>query len=88
MALFGGGNPNSDLATAQVFGEAVLCSVCKHNVFRDGRVKLVTGMAAFADLEWLNRSALVLSCDNCSHMLWFTEHDAIDLYEVGKDYER
>jgi hypothetical protein len=88
MALFGERNPNADLATAMVFGEPVVCTVCRHNVFRDGRVRLVTGMAALTDLEWLNRAALVLSCDNCSNMLWFAEHDAIELYEVGKDYER
>jgi hypothetical protein len=43
-----------------------LCPLCRHDVFRDGRVELMTGTAAFADLEWLNPSALVLSYDSRS----------------------
>jgi hypothetical protein len=83
MALFGRGSVNSELATARVFDEPVLCTVCRHNVFRDGRVRLPTGIPA---AEWIHPSALVLACDNCSHMLWFAAHDAVDLYEVGVDY--
>jgi hypothetical protein len=85
--LFSDRNPNSDLAIAQAFGEPVVCAVCRHNVFRDGRVKLLTGRG-FADTAWLSPTALVLACDSCSHMLCFAEHDAIDLSEVGPEYER
>ena len=85
MAAFGRRNPNSDLVTAVLFDAPLLCP---HNVFQDARVKLVGGLAALADMEALSRSALVLACDNCSYLLWFGEHDAVELYEVGPDYER
>lgn len=49
------------------------------------RAKLATGATALVDLEWLSRSALVLTCDNYAYLLWFADQDAVDRFEVGPD---
>ena len=67
MGLFGGREPE----TVQVFGNDLLCEICKHNTFYRREGKIQTTAMTFFDLDWANASATCLVCANCGYVHWF-----------------
>ncbi|RKD26042.1 hypothetical protein BEP19_02140 [Ammoniphilus oxalaticus] len=55
----------------QVNGIDVQCVHCKHNRFERGRAQLNTAAATFFNLDFANRSAEILICDQCGYVHWF-----------------
>ena len=51
----------------------VICPHCKNDIFKDGSAQLNTAGATFLNLDWLNKSATILVCTNCSLIQWFME---------------
>ncbi|UOF90022.1 hypothetical protein LSG31_19480 [Fodinisporobacter ferrooxydans] len=54
-------------------GISISCPICKHDKFWEGKAQLNTAAATFFDFDWLNKQVLTLSCDQCSHILWFDQ---------------
>jgi len=54
-------------------GIEVTCFHCKNNQFKKGAAQLNTKGMSFLNLDWLNKSATVLTCTRCSLILWFQE---------------
>lgn len=56
----------------------VICPCCQHDNFEKDYRQLNTQGATLFNLDWMNRDALILVCDNCSHIAWFMN----DLEEI------
>ena len=54
-------------------GVAVRCGVCSGRQFWRRRAQLNTALATFFGLDWANRTAVCLVCDNCGHIMWFLQ---------------
>jgi predicted nucleic-acid-binding Zn-ribbon protein len=54
-------------------GTPIRCPVCGSTNFEPGKALLNTGGMTFLKLDWLDRRAHLLTCRNCSHILWFRE---------------
>jgi hypothetical protein len=55
----------------EIAGVAVSCTICAHDRFWQRRAQLNTPLATMFGLDWANRSATCLVCDNCGYILWF-----------------
>jgi len=56
-----------------VAGEAISCTHCGNNHFRDRRSQLNTWIASAMDFDFLNRSATTLICTKCGKIQWFNQ---------------
>ncbi len=54
-------------------GIGISCPHCNNNRFRIGEAQLNTAGLSFLNLDWLNKSATILTCSRCSLILWFNE---------------
>ena len=52
-------------------GRQVACAHCGGTAFDERSAHLNTMGLTFLDLDWANRSATVLVCQNCGHLEWF-----------------
>lgn len=52
-------------------GKEIICPHCSNNTFKEGKAQLNTAVATLFELDWLNKSAHILVCDNCSYIQWF-----------------
>ena len=52
-------------------GHQLSCTVCKNDTFWERETLMNTKTLTFFKLDWLNKKALNLICDNCGHVLWF-----------------
>ncbi|WHH59234.1 hypothetical protein [Petroclostridium sp. X23] len=52
-------------------GEQIICIYCKHDRFHKGSALLNTRGATFFDMDWLNDSAVTLTCKKCGYIHWF-----------------
>lgn len=52
-------------------GKPLKCVVCGEDRFQSNRAQLNTSLASFFGMDWLNRSALCLTCTNCGYIHWF-----------------
>jgi predicted nucleic-acid-binding Zn-ribbon protein len=57
----------------EVAGVAVQCNVCRKTEFWQRHAQLNTPLFTFFGLDWANRSALCLVCDNCGYLMWFLQ---------------
>jgi predicted nucleic-acid-binding Zn-ribbon protein len=60
--------------TAKIFevkGKDVSCAHCQHDKFYQRSAQLNTSFLSFLGLDWLNRSAECLVCENCGYVHWF-----------------
>ena len=55
----------------QAGGKEIVCPHCGNKQFDTGKAQLNTAVATLFELDWLNKSANILICKNCSHILWF-----------------
>lgn len=57
----------------------VICPHCKNDTFEEGSAQLNTAGATFLNLDWLNKSAVILVCTRCGLIQWFGDSvDKID----------
>ena len=54
-----------------VAGKPVQCPHCGGRTFQAGEAQLNTALATFFKLDWLDDSATVLVCTQCSQIQWF-----------------
>ena len=52
-------------------GHKLNCNVCKNDTFWERETLMNTKTLTFFKLDWLNKKALNLICDNCGHVHWF-----------------
>ena len=70
---------NAFQKAAAVFGpgeyaladKPIQCPHCSGRVFQVGEGQLNTALMTFFKLDWLDESATVLICTNCSQIQWF-----------------
>lgn len=51
----------------------VQCPVCGHKRFWTRRSLMNTPGMSFFNLDWANRTAQNLVCEECGHVLWFLD---------------
>ena len=59
--------------TYEVAGRQVVCPHCGGEEFEKSEAQLNTAGLTLLDLDWANRSAVVLVCRNCGHIEWFLD---------------
>jgi len=69
MPLFG--QRQYDAETVKVGQKTLTCLVCGHDRFRRRRAQLNTALATFFKLDWANRSAECMVCQQCGYIHWF-----------------
>ncbi len=57
----------------QAGGIDVICPHCNNREFELGSAQLNTRGATFLNLDWLNKSAAILTCTKCGFILWFKQ---------------
>lgn len=62
-----------------IAGKTVTCSHCGNDRFEKADAQLNTPGMTFLGLDWANRTATALICDECSHAeLFLDEPDELD----------
>lgn len=64
---------------ASAAGLQITCLHCKNERFLKGSALLNTRGLTFFDLDWLNDSAITLTCTQCGHIHWFAK----DVRQMG-----
>jgi predicted nucleic-acid-binding Zn-ribbon protein len=59
-------------------GRAVQCPHCQGGEFISGEAQLNTAMATLIELDWLNRTASILTCTACGQIQWFGQPPSRD----------
>lgn len=67
MGLFGKKAPG----TIEVLGKPLACLVCAGTLFHTRRAQLNTAAATLFDLDWANKSANCIICEQCGYIHWF-----------------
>lgn len=52
-------------------GRSVHCPHCQGTQFIAGEAQLNTAFATLIELDWLNKTAAILTCTSCSQIQWF-----------------
>ncbi len=52
-------------------GKGIICPHCGNDTFAEGHAQLNTALMTFFKLDWLDETATVLVCTNCSQIQWF-----------------
>ena len=52
-------------------GKPVNCPHCQGTQFNAGEAQLNTAIATLIELDWLNKTATILSCTACGQIQWF-----------------
>jgi predicted nucleic-acid-binding Zn-ribbon protein len=63
-------NPQ-EVSTVDVLGRPLKCQVCGHDQFWRHQVLLNTRTLTFFDMEWMNRDATCVVCEQCGYVHWF-----------------
>jgi len=69
----------SKATQAKIGNTSVKCPVCCGQEFRGKKYQLVGTWLQTLDLEGFGRDALMLICENCSHVLHFARPAAITM---------
>ena len=59
-------------------GKSVKCPHCGGAQFTAGEAQLNTAFATLIDLDWIDKSAFILTCTSCGQIQWFAEQPARD----------
>jgi DNA-directed RNA polymerase subunit RPC12/RpoP len=54
-----------------IAGKSIACPHCGHRIFESGEAQLNKALSTFFKLDWLDQTATILVCTQCSHTLWF-----------------
>jgi predicted nucleic-acid-binding Zn-ribbon protein len=60
-----------DLREYEVSGIKAVCPHCKNTLFKSGSAQLNTAGMTYMGLDWANKSASTLVCNNCGNVQWF-----------------
>lgn len=52
-------------------GKPVGCPHCGGREFREGEAQLNTAFTTLIDLDWIDKSASILTCSACGQIQWF-----------------
>jgi hypothetical protein len=63
--------PEAEEVVLEETATALRCLVCTHTRFWRRAGLLDTGVASFFGLEWANRRAVCVICENCGYIHWF-----------------
>jgi predicted nucleic-acid-binding Zn-ribbon protein len=64
-------NDDSDIGQYSLEGKSVLCPHCNGAQFKAGEAQLNTALATLLNLDWTNKSAIILICASCGQIQWF-----------------
>lgn len=56
----------------------IICPCCQNNTFDKDFRQLNSRGATFFGLDWANRNATILVCQNCTYIAWFMNEPQID----------
>jgi predicted nucleic-acid-binding Zn-ribbon protein len=62
---------NDEQTPVMIKGIPVTCSHCASTSFSQSEAQLNTAGLTFLNLDWANRTATILICDNCGKIEWF-----------------
>lgn len=51
----------------------ISCPCCRHDSFRKDYRQLNSRGATFFGIDWANRNAVILVCEQCSYISWFMD---------------
>ena len=54
-----------------IAGKSIICPHCQSAQFIAGEAQLNTALATLIELDWINKSAAILTCTSCSQIQWF-----------------
>ncbi|MGE5402904.1 MAG: hypothetical protein ACM3S2_21100 [Ignavibacteriales bacterium] len=54
-----------------IFGKDIICPNCENNQFAQGKALLNTPGMTFFNLDWANKTAVILICSRCQSIQWF-----------------
>ena len=69
-------NPDPTPGTFSLEGKPVRCPHCDGAQFVAGQAQLNTALASLFELDWLNETAIILSCVSCGQIQWFAKEPA------------
>jgi uncharacterized protein len=49
----------------------IVCAHCRGRTFQAGEAQLNQALSTFVNLDWLDASATILVCTQCSQIQWF-----------------
>ncbi|MGB2963648.1 MAG: hypothetical protein WBB69_06645 [Anaerolineales bacterium] len=52
-------------------GKPVDCPHCQGDQFIAGEAQLNTALATLIELDWMNKTATILTCTSCGRIQWF-----------------
>ena len=52
-------------------GKGIHCPHCDGTEFIAGEAQLNTALATLIDLDWVNKSAAILTCTACGQIQWY-----------------
>lgn len=52
-------------------GKLVHCPHCQGTQFIAGEAQLNTALATLIELDWMNKTATILTCTSCGRIQWF-----------------
>jgi len=67
---------STEVTTVDVLGRPLKCQVCGHDQFWRHEVLLNTRTLTLFDMEWMNREATCVICEQCGYVHWFISNDA------------
>jgi predicted nucleic-acid-binding Zn-ribbon protein len=64
---------NPEAIEYEIKGHKLSCPICGNTLFYARKTLLNTRGATFFGLDWANKNADNYICENCGHILWFSE---------------
>lgn len=67
-----------EVSTVDVLGRQLKCQICGHDQFWRQQVLLNTRTLTLFDMEWMNRDATCVVCEQCGYVHWFVSTSTAD----------
>lgn len=71
MNLPGNQPPQPEQYNIAGAGRTLRCLICGYDLFLCREAQLNTAVATLFNLDWANKSAVCLICDQCGYIHWF-----------------
>jgi predicted nucleic-acid-binding Zn-ribbon protein len=68
----------------EIHGKIFQCTACNNDRFWKDEAQVNNWFTTFLGLDWIDRSAIYLVCDNCGYMHWFRP-ELISYKNIEKD---
>jgi predicted nucleic-acid-binding Zn-ribbon protein len=63
---------NPDPGSFSLEGKSVQCPHCDGTQFIAGEAQLNTALMTLIELDWINKTASILTCTSCGQIQWFS----------------